>query len=83
MWLRECILLDSDTILDGECQDIEGEIVTVIHRNDGPAVVYKDGRVRWVWADHNLSKDEWLKRVKENEESIDDMSLALLYLKYM
>lgn len=45
------------------------------HRNDGPAVIYPDGRVEW-WLNNNVHTfTSWCKAVKLLPEEIVEMKL--------
>jgi hypothetical protein len=53
----------------------EGEV----HREDGPAVIYPDGRVEWWWHDDEYPFYEWLE---ETPLSLSDEEKLLLRLCY-
>jgi len=57
---------------------------TIIHRDDGPAVIYDSGEERWYWHDWRvISFVEWDKLRKDYGEPVDESLIALWYLKYL
>ena len=48
-----------------------------LHREDGPAMIHKDGNVEWALEDKKISFEEWCEKTNKPQEEI-----TFLKLKY-
>lgn len=73
---REFLVEDDFLIWINQAETVDGEIVYLIHRDNGPAVVTEDHKKQWWWKNHQLNFEEWL-------DFLPDKTAMAMKLKYM
>jgi hypothetical protein len=55
----------------------------LLHREDGPAIIFNnDNPDRWYIIDKEISKIEWIQRLKDGKSSLDQKTITKLILKW-